>query len=561
MDKIEQTITDYINGVISGRVPAGELIKKAVQRHLDDLKSATRKKMTFNKSAAKHAIEFFAFLKQSKDEWAGEPFVLEPWQMFVLWVVFGWYNNDGMRRFHYIYIEVAKKNGKTTWMAGVGLYCFIADGVNGAEVYTAATSRNQAKICFHEAQNMVRQSDPLRRIITNYTHNMHIGATMSKFQPLTAQYESNEGINPSCAIVDEFHVHKTTVVFDLIKSAMGSRMMHGSPSMWVITTAGFDKSLPCYQYRHSCIEILKGIKHQDNTAVFIYAMDEDDDWRDPANWPKPNPNLNVSVSLKYLRDEFQMAINRGGSEAVNFKTKNLNMWVDAQTTWIKDDQWLKCGGTINMDELIGRPCYLGVDLTEKYDVSALALLFPPQKPGERFLVVWKMWIPQQKVIEKQDFVDWRVWVEGGHVTMVDGNVVDDDLMIDEIMHWAGLVDIQMLGFDEWNAKKFITDLIKRGFPEEKVDKIPQVFSQLSEPTKFFYGKVIDGQLCHGDNPVIRWMVNNVVIKTDTNNNVRIDKGKSREKIDGVSAGINAMVVFLNENNGNSINDIYSDNDL
>jgi phage terminase large subunit-like protein len=282
---------------------------------------------------------------------------------------------------------------------------------------------------------------------------MHIVSTGSKFEPRSAEYESNEGINPHCAIIDEYHVHKKSDLFDLVKSALGARK---SPMVWIITTAGFDKSLPCYELREQIINILMGIKVQENMTGFIFSLDKKDDWHDPATWIKANPNLGQSVSLKYMQNEFQDAVNKGGHRLVNFQTKNLNMWVDAEDVWIPDD------------------------------ITSLCRVFPPQKEGEKYRVLWDFWIPEAKVQERQDYVDYRRWAELGHIHIVNGNTVDDDEIIDQVMQYSNYYDIKKLGYDEWNAKKFVVDLVKKGFPLDKFIKVVQYTSILSEPTKRLY---------------------------------------------------------------------------
>lgn len=552
MKDIEKQISKHITGVLDDKIKAGKYIKLAYKRHMDDLKQADKKGWVFNKSAALYTIRFFSFLNHGKGEWAGKPFELAIWEMVIIWITFGWYNKDKTRRFNYVYIEVAKKNGKTTFMAGIGDYMFIADGESGAEVYSLATSYKQAALCFGEAQRMVRKSPSLAKMVEVYEHNMHIVNTGSKFEARAAEYESNEGINPHCAIIDEYHVHKKSDLFDLVKSAIGARK---SPMVWIITTAGFDKSLPCYDLREQISNILMGIKVQDNMTGFIFSLDKKDDWHDPANWMKANPNLGVSVSLKYMQQEFIDAVNKGGHRLVNFQTKNLNMWVDAEDAWIPDDVWMENADPVNENMLIGRACFLGLDLSEKYDITALCRVFPPAVAGEKYQVLWDFWIPEAKVTERQDYVDYRLWAELGHIHIVNGNTVDDDEIIDQVMKYTEYHEILDLGYDEWNAKKFVVDLLKRGFPSDKIKKVVQYLSVLSEPTKKLYGLSIDRQLAHGGNPVARWMIRNVVLKRDANQNMRIDKGKSREKVDGISALINAMACEMN-NKGNMINDIY-----
>jgi len=549
----------YVEDVLSGKLIVGKLIALAVQRHVDDLNNAHLRSLYFSKTAALHALSFFKFIKHSKGEWAGKEFDLAPWQQFILWVLFGWFNKDGSRRYRYAYIEVARKNGKTTLAAGIGNYLFIADGEPGAEVYSSATSRNQAKICFNEARNMVRASPALKSRVTVYQHNMHIIANASKFEPISSDTRKQEGLNPHGAIIDEYHVHKSTEMYDVIKSALGARR---SPLILIITTAGFEKESPCYRLRKTCIDILSGIKHQDNMFAAIFTLDEDDDWQNEKLWKKSNPNLGISVGLKYLQEEYQSAMNNRGTEEVNFKTKNLNIWTDAAKVWIPDDIWMKGALEINEKKLIGRECYMGLDLSEKYDIEALVLLFPPTGDDDKFTILPYFWIPAEKVKNKEEAVDYLLWEQQGFVNIVSGNVVDDDLVKELIIACAEKYDVRMLGYDDWNSKKFITDLGKAGFPiEEKSSKVSQYMSTLSSPTKELYNMVVDGKLNHGGNPILRWMIGNVVLRYDTNNNYRIDKSKSSERVDGVSATINAICEWMTPPEEDAINRIYANRGL
>lgn len=560
MTDIVKQVDNYIKDVSSGKKVTGKLERYAVQRHLNDLEKGKERGLVFKKNAAIHAIRFFNFLKHYKGEFAGKPFILSPWQMFIMWYLFGWYRSDGSRRFNYAYIEMAKKNGKTAFAAGIGLYMLIADGEASAEVYSAATSAKQARLSFEAAQQMVRLSPALSKRVTVYQHNIHIEVTAAKFEPRSAKYESNEGVNPHFTIVDEYHAHKKSTTYDQFKSAMASRK---NPMMLTITTAGFDMSAPCFELRKTAINVVKGIHQLDNFATFIYTMDKDDDWKDPANWVKPNPNLDVSVNLKYIKNEFQQAITRGGQERVNFLTKNLNKWVDAADNWIPDEVWMKGADKVDLDKLEGKKCVIGVDLSEKYDITSVCALFPPESRENNWKAAWWHWIPRQKVIDMEDRVDYRRWHELGYVEIIDGNTVDDKVIVEKIMELTEIYQVEVLGFDPWGSKTFVTLLQDEGFDPEKLDKVTQYMSVLSEPTKKIYTLALDGKLKHGGNPVIRWMVSNAVPKRDSNNNIRLDKDKSHQKIDGLSALVCGMTSWMSPERQSAydINEIYKNTGL
>lgn len=547
----------YIDDVLNGNILVGQLVKLAVYRHVKDLENAKERGFYFSKKAAKHALGLFKFLKHSKGKWAGKIFDLEDWEQFIIWVIFGWHNKDKTRRFNYAYVEMAKKNGKTTFAAGIGLVLLVADGEAGAEVYTAANSRNQAKYCFNEAKNMVNSSPALNKIITVYQHNLHITSSASKMEPLSSDSLKQEGINPSGAIIDEYHAAKTSQIYDTIKSAMGARE---NPLIFIITTAGFRKDYPCFRLRKSCIDIVNGVKIQENMFVMIHTLDQDDDWNDPKVWKKANPNLGISPSMRFLKNEYKSAKNNGGEDEVNFKTKNLNMWVDAPKVWVKDEDWMRGNIEVDQQALIGRRCFIGLDLSEKYDICALVKIFPDDE-DDWVDVVAHFWIPELKVIQKREAVDYRLWQQQGYVNVVEGNVIDDDLIIEQLQNDAERYDIRSLGYDEWNSKKFIVDLGKRGFDEDKLNKVTQYMSVLSEPTKYLYEKILAGKVRHGGNPVLRWMMGNVVLRKDTSGNIRIAKDKTVEKVDGISALINAFCEWMDPGDELDLNEIYKDKGL
>jgi phage terminase large subunit-like protein len=310
---------EYIKQVSEGKIPVSKYVKLAVERHLNDLK---RTDIYFDSKAGNRAIQFFGFLKHTKGRnFVGKEFELAGWQAFIIYSLFGWKNPNGDRRFRLSYTEVAKKNGKSTLAAGIGLYMMIADGEAGAEVYSCATTRDQAKIVFTEARNMVVKSPDLSKLIVAFQHNLHSEVTLSKFEAISNDYNSFEGKNPYCGIVDEYHAHSDDLLFINLKAATVAR---NQSLIWIITTAGFNREGPCYHFRKMCIDVLEGRLTDDNLFAIVFSLDEEDDWHDPKTWIKSNPNLNISVQLSALEGEFQQAINSTTAE-VGFKTKNLNM--------------------------------------------------------------------------------------------------------------------------------------------------------------------------------------------------------------------------------------------
>ncbi|HQK28329.1 MAG TPA: terminase large subunit [Smithellaceae bacterium] len=532
----ENFVETYIKNVVSGKKIAGELEILSVKRHLSDLENSAKTGYYFNKNAALKAFAFFSLLRHSKGEFAGRPFELSDWQMFIVWCLFGWMRPDGSRRFRYAYVEVARKNGKTTFAAAIALYMLVLDGEDGAEVYMAATTRGQARICWTEARNMVGKSSALTKKIQRWSHALTMESTLSKMEPLSRDSDKLDGLNPHFAVIDEFHAHKTDDLYNVLKSATGARRQ---PMLFTITTAGFDKLGPCFSMRKTYIDILKGIKEQDNTFVIIFTLDEVDDWKDPKNWGKSNPNLGVSVKADYLNEEFNSAVNRGGSEEVNFKTKNLNVWVDAPTVWIKDELVVSCRHGVMDEELTGQVCYAGLDLASHVDITALALYFPELKA-----VKVHYWIPEAKVEEESDRVDYKRWVAQGRIFTTEGNVIDIDTHVDQIYEIVKRYNCRNIAFDP--AKAYhgtVQGLQKKGL-NQVLDEFDQGIRSMSEPTRELERMVTGGEIDLMGDPVLRWMFRNAVAVKDANDNIKLHKDKSQNKIDGLIAIVNAIGGYM-----------------
>lgn len=309
--------------------------------------------------------------------------------------------------------------------------------------------------------------------------------------------------------------------------------------LFTITTAGFDKLGPCFSMRRTYIDILKGIKDQENTFVIIFTLDESDDWKDPKNWVKSNPNLGVSVKAEYLNEEFNSAVNRGGSEEVNFKTKNLNVWVDAPTVWIPDELVVKCSHGVTDEDLIGQTCYAGLDLASHVDITALALYFPELKA-----VKVHYWIPEAKVDEEADRVDYKKWVKEGRIFATEGNVIDIDTHVDQIYAIIKKYNCRNIAFDP--AKAYhgtVQGLQKKGL-NQVLDEFDQGIRSMSEPTREVERMVTGGEIDMMGDPVLRWMFRNAVAVKDANDNIKLHKAKSQNKIDGLIAVVNAIGGYM-----------------
>jgi phage terminase large subunit-like protein len=520
MIKAEQ----YINEVLNGKMVCRET-KLAIERHVRDL---DRKDIYFDVNAASRAIKFFSFLKHSKGRnFAGKEFELADWQEFIIYSLFGWKNLDGSRRFRMSYTEVAKKNGKTTLAAGIGLYMMVADGEPGAEIYSAATQRDQAKLVFNEARNMVRTSKDLSGMITVFTHNLHIEETFSKFEAISSDYDSFEGKNPYCCIVDEYHAHKDSLLFDNIRAATVAR---NQSLIWVITTAGFNREGPCYKFRKICKDILEGKMIDDGLFTIIFTQDSEDEWDKPSMWVKSNPNLNISVLEAALTAEFNSAKN-SSSGAVGFKTKNLNIWTDSAMQWIPDEMWRKCD--LGKVDFTGKTVYGALDLSTVIDLSCFGFSWEENREGKTIVNTFKMFfIPEDTLQERcrKDHVSYDIWVRDGFIISTPGNVIDYDYIRAFIKKIASVCKIKNIQFDRFNSSQLVIQLQDDGF-----EMVPfgQGYVSMSAPTKELEKMVLNQELNHMGNPVMRWMNGNVFIRIDPAGNYKIDKSKSSEKVDGM----------------------------
>lgn len=544
----------YIDSVMTGKRICGNYERKAVERHVNDIKK--NKKFYFDKKAGIKACNFFKLLKHWKGTKAGQEIILEGWEVFIVASIFGWKNvKTNYRRFSYADIVMARKNGKTSLAAGIALYMLVADNEPGAEIYSSGMDSKQASICWECATQFAKKSPLLSKVITFYKHSIFIEETASSFKPLTKDSKNKDGLNPHLAVCDERHAWTSNNLFNVIKSGMGSRKQ---PLILSITTAGLNLSLPYFKEYIYLKQILDGTINQDNQFAIIFELDEEDNWKDKRCWRKANPNLGVSVYKSYMDEEFKEALKKGGENEVNFKTKNLNMWVDAPTVWIQDDKVAQCNFDTKEDDLLGKECWCGFDFASHVDIVALAMYFPTVK-NKPFKMVF--WIPKQKIIDATDRVDYRKWQQQGLITATEGDFIDIDKIVADIVALAKIYQIRNFAFDPYKMYHgVIQGLIKEGL-ENVMDEFPQNIKNMSEPTKELERLICSQEIDLMHNQVLRWMFRNVVIFRDINANIKVDKAKSINKIDGVVACINALGGYMSESANEKGSPIYVNHEL
>lgn len=545
-----QKAYDYARDVRSGKLLVGNYVKLAVERYYRDLDEAEKKGFYFDEKAAQKALLFFELLCFTKGKWQGKPFELQPWQCFLVANIFGWKREeDGLRRFTESYVEIPKKNGKTELAAGIGLYMLMMDGEPGAEVYAAAYTRDQATICFDGAKSMATKSRHIKKRLTVLTYSLYNPSSESKMSAVSHDAANTEGKNSHCVLFDEYHVHKTDDVKTSLRSGMAARTQ---PLFFTITTAGSNKQGPCFRYRAGCIQVLDGKIKRDNMFCMIYGLDKDDNWEDPAMWEKANPNYGVSVQPQFLMGEYEKA-KTNGREEVEFKTKHLNEWVDADVTWIASEIWKSLSAKVGWVPPQESVCYAGLDLANTSDICAFSVFFPDYNHFMRYLYVPKN-AAKNAVRSGIDYIDW---VNGEFLIEAGDRTVDYDVIKRDMEMVADIYDLKFVGFDRWGSKYFketmnevlgTTFVPGKGSEKGKHEPIMQDFGQgfgsMSTPTKAYEKMILDGKMQHDGNPVMDWMLSNVVITTDPAGNAKPDKGKSKDKIDGIVADIMAYGEYL-----------------
>jgi phage terminase large subunit-like protein len=526
----------YIADVVSGKVISGELVRLACQRHVNDLKDAHLRGLRFDRLKSQRVIDFFSFLRHSKGEWAGKQFTLEPWQQAMTWILFGWVRSDtGFRRFRTAVVELARKNGKSTWAAGIALYLTIADGEPGAEIYSVAVKKEQARLVHGEATRMVAKSLGISKVLKRGRDNLHCLDTNSKFEPLASEEDSLDGLNPHGVIADEVHAWKNRLLWDVLFTAMGARRQ---PLLLAISTAGYDRNSVFYQQHDYSLKVLAGIIADDSWFVWITSLDEKDDWEDEATWAKSNPNLGTTIRLDELRAAAAKA-KASPAELNSFLRLRLNQWTSSHTIWLPMDKWDACNTPVDHDALKGRPCFGGLDLSTTTDVSALVLLFPPYGDDPKWTAIPSFFLPEDAIEArcKRDRVPYDVWARQGLFHLTPGSVIDYDFIRARVNELGALFDIREIVFDRWNASQLTTQLTGDGFT---MVELGQGFASLSAPTKRLLELVLSGDLAHGGNPVLRWMASNVMTATDPAGNIKPAKNLCRERIDGIAALIDAL---------------------
>lgn len=544
---VEKSIAhQYALDVAAFNIPANKYVRLACNRYLSDLETAKDRGLYFDEAKAWHAIEFFQFIRHWKGSFAGKTFQLSPFQHFIVWNLFGWtWEETGLRRFQTNYTEIPRKNGKTSFAAGIALYMLFADGEPGAEVYSAATKKDQAKLSFTDAKKYVQKSPDLKKRAICYTNNINIPSMDAKFEPLGADSDTMDGLNVHCAIIDELHAHKSAGVVDIISTATPAR---DQPLIFEITTAGQNRHSVCFEHREYSINVLMGKEGFEDDTWFsmIFCLDDKEDWKDPESWFLANPNLGISLKAEYLRKEFRKALVMKSYQNT-FLRLHMGIWTDVGESWIEDAKWQSCASEFDLlERLKGKKCFGGLDLAKNDDINALSLFFPMEEGmGNHFLLTF-LWCPEEtiKTVSEDKMTPYEKWAESGHLIETPGNVRDDDMIIANILDFGSRFEIQSIAYDPWGATNIAAKLQER---EIEMSEFRQGFKTMSPPTKEFAKLVIGKKIEHSGNPVMRWMMGNIVVVMDSSENIKIDKKKSGRKVDGPVSAVMAIGEWMTAN--------------
>jgi len=531
------TLKTYVDQVLSGEIPSGLHLRNAIHRYIRDRQDD---RWTFDEKAVNKVITFISKLKHFTGKHNGKHFNLQPWQVFIIANIYGFHNKDGSRRFQTCYLEMARKQGKTALVAALSLYHLFGDDEAAAEVLLAANSKDQAKIAFNLVHGFAHGLDPDEKKLKRYRADI----VMSDDEPgfikcLASDSDKLDGYNCSFGVVDEYHSAPDSKVRDVIRSSQGMRV---NPLLITITTAGFDKSLPCFELRTVTSEIAAGVKQDDSFFGVIYSIDDKDDWKNPLTWVKSNPNLNITVNSDFIEKQVQQAINSPNDE-VGVKTKNLNVWCDSATTWIPDEYVIKASKRLDFEDFAGMDVYIGVDLASNTDLTAVSYMF---FKDDKYHFIVDYYIPKESLKVRTLHADremYKDWVSLRYLKTTAGNVTDYDYITRDILQVEKTNNIIKIYYDKYNSTQWAIQCTDERLP---LEPFSQTIGNFNGPTREFERLMLKGRVVLDDNPITRYCLRNVELRFDFNGNAKPNKLIEKKKIDGVIAALQSLAAYINE---------------
>jgi phage terminase large subunit-like protein len=528
---------EYALDVLAGKVSACRYVQLACERQRRDLAqyAAGSAPFYFDQKAADRVCDIISRFPHIKGVWAQErqKLSLEPWQCFILSTVFGWKSTaTGRRRFKVAYIEVPRKNAKSTITSAVGNYMVACDGEAGAYVVSAANTRDQAKLVFVDSQIMARREEGFRSKfgVEVLAHVIAVPETASKYEALSAEHSNLDGLNLHAALIDELHAHPTRGLWDVLETATGSR---AQSLIWAITTAGVNRAGVCFDQRSHLIDILNGHTEDDSYFGIIYTVDDGDDPWDEETWAKANPNWGISIYPETIRSEAKRAQHMPSAQNAFFN-KHLNIWTNADIAWLPAGSWDKClDPKLDMEDFERQPCYLGLDLARRSDITAMMIVFPPAAGREWWAVFGRYYLPEQTVSRAENS-HYQGWETMGRLVSTPGNVTDFDYIIANLADIAARFDVQEIVFDPFDAGPAVNAIQKEGIKKPIVD-VKQSAANMSPAMVELEGLVLSKKIRHDGDPILAWMMANVRCRRTAGDLMQPDKENDSKKIDGVTA--------------------------
>lgn len=579
MADVLDPVTAYARSVVDGQTVAAKLARLACARHLRDLDTGAARGLVWKPAQAVRVIEFFADVLCLPDEddegttTGGKPFILSPFQAFIAGSLFGWYTASGARRFRVAYVETAKGSGKTPFGAGILIYGAVADGERGAQCFCAAVTKDQAKLAFTDAENMVKVSPELDALFDQKVNNLAVLSTGCFIRPISAEKRGLDGKRVHMALIDELHEHPSNVVTAKMRAGTKNRQ---SALILEITNSGFDRDTVCWEHHDMSRQILEGLIENDAWFAFICHLDacqrcqkagkyqpsddcpDCDDWKtEGPHWLKANPNLGVSLSWQYLREQVREAVDLPSQRNL-VRRLNFCQWTQQATAWLSPEAWATCKGPISSASLVGRECFVGIDLSDKIDLSAVVLVFPREldrdapapsdgEPIDRAVdVLPYFWMPEKTLARRaqEDKIPYPDWAQAGHVFTSPGSLIDHDAIVEFVIGTlAAKYKIRGIGIDQAGAAGVVSKL-QRHFGDTMVEEIPQGFRRLSAPSKLLEALIVSGNLAHDGNPCMGWCLGNLAIEENAWREIRPVKMNQRKRIDGGVALIDGLAKMI-----------------
>ena len=554
---ISNPVSGYAEKVCAGELPAGPYVRDSCKRHLADIESGAERGIYFDEDACNRAIGYYRdILKLNGGDFEGVAFELLDWQAFIIGSLFGWMGDDGYRRFRVCYVETGKGSGKSPLAAGVGLYGLTADSEARAEVYAAATKKDQAMILFRDAVAMVQQSKHLDKRIRQSGTGQNIWnlAYLEKgsfFRPISSD-DGASGPRPHIALLDEIHEHRNGQIVEFMRAGTKGRRQ---AIIFMITNSGSNKQSVCWEYHEYARQVSSGALQDDSFFGYVCALDEDDDpFKDEECWGKVNPSLGVTITPKYLQEQVREARGMPSKEAY-VRRLNFCQWTDAENPWISYDVWINCRDESDVD-LTGRRCWGGLDLSSTTDLTALALTFEPTAIDPYWrLKVW-LWLPGDNLSDKadKDRVPYLAWRDKGYLETTPGRAINKLAILTKVSELSSVYDVQGIAYDRWRIEDLKVLIDQEGVTLPDLSSFGQGFKDMAPALDELETQLIDGLIRHDGNPVLTWMAANAVAVQDPSGNKKLSKDKAIGRIDGMVASVMATGLALAAEDSGSLDD-------